>query len=997
MKKILILLLLPLFSFGQVNTFPWTNDFDGYVALQDDTNDDGDWWLAQGPTSSFATGPSGDHTTGSGVYYYVESSAPNYPNQTFIAYTPTFDVSATPGKVLSFWYHMYGAAMGDLEVAVIDGNGYTVIDSIIGDQGDQWHLAYYPINSVDSFKIAFIATTGSSFTSDICIDDIMVSDPFTFVYGCMDTISINYDSTANIDDGSCIYYYGCIDTLATNYNPWANVDDGSCLQNTACNPGQSLIDIAITLDNWPSEISWLIYSATDTMASVPSGTYNYTQTGQTVHTQVCVPVGTQITFTINDTYGDGIGGGSVVGGCLVTNLDCEDTVFYLNPPNFGHTASSNAYTSASCNNDTTIYGCTNIDYLEYDSLATDNDGSCVTLATYGCTDSLAFNYDASADRMLLTSPCTYNLVLYDAGGDSWGACWLGVQQGDSLWQFKIAGNGIYSDTFALELNSYDNVYVYYFEVATPQQNTQQLDIQTIQNSFKLENYYGTILYEGNNPWPGPNENKLRNYKGALDIYCALPYCGDECIPVIDGCMDIVAYNYDSLANTNDTCYYNPGCTNVGYLEYYTQGFVADIDDGSCHIVAEFGCMDTTAFNYDPLANVSVGCIPTILGCMQPLAFNWNPQANTPDTCIAVVYGCMSSIAINYDSIANTDDGSCIGVNYGCTDSTMWNYSPSANADDGGCVPYIYGCMDATMWNYDPLANTDNGACIAFTYGCTDSSMFNYDPLANTDNGTCIPVISGCTNPIALNYCDSCNTDDFSCILPIYGCTDSTMFNYNPLANVDNNSCVLFVYGCTDPSMLNYNALANTEDFTCIPFIYGCMDSVALNYDSVANTDNESCITIVEGCMDQSAFNYDVTANVSDSISCLFAASCITGAGDPYWLNDPCYAWVISVDDYCCENEWDTICQLTYNYCDSSYVGEIPARKSLDEIIVYPNPTSDKININKNVDINVFNYIGGMVISETNINVLDVSILSPGIYTLQITYNNKLITKKIIKK
>ena len=176
MKKILILLLLPIFGFGQVNTFPWTNDFESYVALQDDPNDDGNWGVMQGPTSSFATGPSGDHTTGSGVYYYVESSAPNYPNQTFIAYTPTFDVSATPGKVLSFWYHMYGAAMGDLEVAVIDGNGYTVIDSIIGDQGDLWHLAYYPINSVDSFKIAFKATTGTLYTSDICIDDIMVSD-----------------------------------------------------------------------------------------------------------------------------------------------------------------------------------------------------------------------------------------------------------------------------------------------------------------------------------------------------------------------------------------------------------------------------------------------------------------------------------------------------------------------------------------------------------------------------------------------------------------------------------------------------------------------------------------------------------------------------------------------------------------------------------------------------------------------------------------------------
>ena len=157
-----------------------------------------------------------------------------------------------------------------------------------------------------------------------------------------------------------------------------------------------------------------------------------------------------------------------------------------------------------------------------------------------------------------------------------------------------------------------------------------------------------------------------------------------------------------------------------------------------------------------------------------------------------------------------------------------------------------------------------------------------------------------------------------------------------------------------------------------------MDTIALNYDSLANTDNESCITVVKGCMDQSAFNYDGYANVHDSISCLYAASCITGPGDPYWLNDPCYAWVISVDDYCCENEWDTVCQLTYDYCDSTYVGPIPSRKSLnEELKVYPNPTNGIININKNVDINVFNYIGDMIISKQNINVLDVTILTLG--------------------
>ena len=220
----------------------------------------------------------------------------------------------------------------------------------------------------------------------------------------------------------------------------------------------------------------------------------------------------------------------------------------------------------------------------------------------------------------------------------------------------------------------------------------------------------------------------------------------------------------------------------------------------------------------------------------------------------------------------------------------------------------------------------------------------------------------------------------------------------PLANVDNSSCVPFVFGCTDPSMLNYEAMANTEDFTCIPFLYGCMDPVALNYDSLANTDNESCVTIVEGCMDQSAFNYDVIANVHDSLACLYDAGCITGAGNPYWLNDPCYAWVISVDDYCCDNEWDNMCQATYDYCEGSWIGEIPARVSLENaLIVYPNPTIGTININKNVDINVVNYIGDIIISKQNTNILDVSKITSGMYMLQITYNNKTINKRIIKK
>jgi len=111
-----------------------------------------------------------------------------------------------------------------------------------------------------------------------------------------------------------------------------------------------------------------------------------------------------------------------------------------------------------------------------------------------------------------------------------------------------------------------------------------------------------------------------------------------------------------------------------------------------------------------------------------------------------------------------------------------------------------------------------------------------------------------------------------------------------------------------------------------------MDSLALNYNPLANTDNNSCIEVVVGCMDPGAYSYEPSANVSDSLSCLYNAGCITGPGNPYWLNDPCYAWVLSVDDYCCENEWDEICQLTYNYCDGTWSGPLVKRVDKKELV-----------------------------------------------------------------
>tara|TARA_R100000234_G_scaffold25704_1_gene14863 strand:- start:455 stop:1075 length:621 start_codon:yes stop_codon:yes gene_type:complete len=206
-----------------------------------------------------------------------------------------------------------------------------------------------------------------------------------------------------------------------------------------------------------------------------------------------------------------------------------------------------------------------------------------------------------------------------------------------------------------------------------------------------------------------------------------------------------------------------------------------------------------------------------------------------------------------------------------------------------------------------------------------------------------------------------------------------------------------MYGCTDPLALNYNASANTLDNSCC-YIGGCTDSTALNYDPDACFDNGSCVQIITGCTDVEAYNYDPTANFPNPDACLYSAGCVTGDGLPYWLNDQCYAWVIQVDPYCCNTDWDNVCQLTYNYCYDGWTGDLPpARLEGEQIMVYPNPAQDKIYVNEKVDLDVFNMLGDVIVSEKDINALNISEINPGMYILRIKYNEKIYIKNIIKK
>jgi len=513
-------------------------------------------------------------------------------------------------------------------------------------------------------------------------------------------------------------------------------------------------------------------------------------------------------------------------------------------------------------------GCNDPLYLEYSASVTCPDANdCLTLIVNGCTDALACNYnnfanldDGSCD---LPSGCGNPLYLeYSAS----------VTCPDANDCLTLIINGC-TDPLACNYNNFAN-----------------LD----DGSCDLPSGCGNPLY--------------------LE-YSASVTCSDanDCLTlIVNGCIDSIACNYNNFANLNDgSCDLPNGCGNPLYLEYDTNvtcsdsntcftlviygctdalacnyNFSANLDDGSC--LTLYGCMNTSAINFDSLANCPDTCIFPAgdYGCIDSLANNYNPLAIFDDgSCTFCFFGCTNSIACNYDSLATCDDGTCLSV-YGCIDSTACNYNLLATCDDGTCLS-VYGCIDSTACNYNLLATCDDGSCLTvygcmdtsacnynvlatcddgsclILYGCMDTSACNYNVLATCDDGSCFTVY-GCTDSLACNYDILATCDDGSC-LTLYGCTDSIACNYSVLATCDDGSCNT-VYGCTDSTACNYNVLATCDDGTCST-LYGCTDSIACNYDVLATCDDGTCLTIY-GCTDTLAFNYDTLATCFDS-SCIY--------------------------------------------------------------------------------------------------------------------------------
>ena len=191
-------------------------------------------WTADsgGTTPSSATGPSDGHASSQGILGdgregsnsdYIYTEATSQFNKRMLLRSPELDLStalANSTLKLYFWFHMYGANMGNLGVAASDSStsaadttlgkhftsdtagGLTIVywdDAsddgsstasgvrITGQQqtaghgstspGAHWRLAAVDLNDLagqSSVYLWFFGKTGSQFRSDMCIDDVSV-------------------------------------------------------------------------------------------------------------------------------------------------------------------------------------------------------------------------------------------------------------------------------------------------------------------------------------------------------------------------------------------------------------------------------------------------------------------------------------------------------------------------------------------------------------------------------------------------------------------------------------------------------------------------------------------------------------------------------------------------------------------------------------------------------------------------------------------------------
>ncbi len=191
-----------------INTFPACEDFAaGNIPNCWSMVGNDDWLFSTG--AGYGAIPAGDHTIGGGTNYAWMDGSVADPGDLNELITPFYDVSTLANPYLSYWVFSNNVDNpGDnntLYVEVNDGNSWTLVETIVGDN-PSWLEYGIDVNSVVTlagnlvqFRFVFESTAGTDFYNDILIDDVCMDEAPSCPTPSSLTVTNVTATTADID------------------------------------------------------------------------------------------------------------------------------------------------------------------------------------------------------------------------------------------------------------------------------------------------------------------------------------------------------------------------------------------------------------------------------------------------------------------------------------------------------------------------------------------------------------------------------------------------------------------------------------------------------------------------------------------------------------------------------------------------------------------------------------------------------------------------------
>ncbi|MGB0930042.1 MAG: hypothetical protein ACPGVB_04660, partial [Chitinophagales bacterium] len=672
-------------TYAQVTSFPTTENFDGETICENeafapadngdcpligtwsqDDGDDFDFSVETDATPSGSTGPSADHT-GGGNFLFCETSGAG-ASSTFIieGNDDGYDVSALSCPFVEVWYHAFGLSVVSgqvhLEASSDGGTTYTSIASVIGpDSEDTWKLLQGNLSSFAgaTVHLRIRVFTGTSFDSDIGIDDVSVFDNPT---PPTDLALSGLSSSA-----------GC--NASTSETITVSATNNSC-SDIAAGDAEATIEV-----NGGGEI-------TEALPAIPAGatvTYTFTATFD-----FSIPNTYTVDANVDFTAASGIvddtpANNGVIGAALSIseffgNIDANNPAYVES-----FEADNGGWVTVDVNGNTTMdlgtppAGQTNINAASDGTMAWFSGGSATSPVTTGefynanelvffqtgcfdmsCMETATFSIDVNWDSETNFDGLT--IGFNTDGGTTFSI--LGIDDGADTGTSDGTGVNWYNSTIGA--------------IGVPGWTGDCDDPADAQCSGGFVTATHDISF----------------LAGASNVRFAVIFASDGSVQDGEGAA------WDNVSITGDTT--NPSC--VGCTDANAANFSASAvyDDGNCLFP---GCTDATACNFDSAANDDDGsCAFGTCGDGNCDTACGETAANCAD-CANTVLGCTDATACNFDVAANSDDGSCEFTScVGCTDATACNFNSTATTDDGSCeFTSCVGCTNAAACNFNSTA------------------------------------------------------------------------------------------------------------------------------------------------------------------------------------------------------------------------------------------------------------------------------------------------------